>query len=131
VLVELPRGQAAVELTLTKLGFAPLAYKVIPNQDKDVIARLEPATSAPRLASSRSAAVRPALRSPVALAAASGAHGRGVVAGSVPPRAGASAAPLPPAASPTRPTAAAPSAAATPQQPAVHRPAWSGPSPRR
>jgi hypothetical protein len=42
LLLDLPRGEAAMEVTLTKAGFAPLPFKVIPNQDKDVVARLEP-----------------------------------------------------------------------------------------
>jgi serine/threonine protein kinase len=41
LLIDLPRGPAPVELLLTKVGFTPLAYKVLPHQDKEVLARLE------------------------------------------------------------------------------------------
>src|SRR5262249_47364652 len=33
LLLHLPRGEAAVALTLTKPGFVPLAFKVVPNRD--------------------------------------------------------------------------------------------------
>jgi PEGA domain len=42
LLLDLPRGQEVMEVTLTKSGFATLPFKVIPNQDKDVVAQLEP-----------------------------------------------------------------------------------------
>jgi serine/threonine-protein kinase len=41
LVLRLPRGDAAVALTLTKEGFAPLPFKVVPNHDKDVVAPLE------------------------------------------------------------------------------------------
>ena len=41
LMLNLPRSQDAVELTLTKPGYAPLPYKVIPYQDKDVVASLK------------------------------------------------------------------------------------------
>ncbi|HVZ87856.1 MAG TPA: hypothetical protein VHG72_12855, partial [Polyangia bacterium] len=41
LLVRLLRGQDPVALTLTKDGFAPLSFKVVPNRDKDVVASLE------------------------------------------------------------------------------------------
>ena len=42
LLLNLPRGQTTMDLVLHKAGFAPLPFKVIPHQDKDVVARLEP-----------------------------------------------------------------------------------------
>jgi len=48
VLLELPRGDLPVVLELTRPGFAPLTFRVIPNQDKDAVAPLERA--APPLA---------------------------------------------------------------------------------
>jgi serine/threonine protein kinase len=42
LLLNVPRGQEAMDLVLSKAGFAPLPFKVIPHQDKDVVARLEP-----------------------------------------------------------------------------------------
>ena len=41
LLLNLPRSQDAVELTLTKPGYAPLPYKVIPYQDKELVASLK------------------------------------------------------------------------------------------
>jgi serine/threonine protein kinase len=41
LLLNLPRSQDAVELTLTKPGYAPLPYKVIPYQDKELVANLK------------------------------------------------------------------------------------------
>jgi len=38
--LELPRSQEALALTFTKPGFAALALKVVPHQDKDVLASL-------------------------------------------------------------------------------------------
>jgi serine/threonine protein kinase len=64
LLLTLPRGQLAVDFVLTKPGFVPLIFKVVPHQDKDVIARLEPAQPAVAAAKVRTArrtagAVRP------------------------------------------------------------------------
>jgi tRNA A-37 threonylcarbamoyl transferase component Bud32 len=42
LLLTLPRGQTTLEVVLHKAGFAPQPFKVIPHQDKDVVARLEP-----------------------------------------------------------------------------------------
>ena len=42
-----PRGETAVALTLTKEGFAPLPFKIVPNRDKEVVAPMERATSTP------------------------------------------------------------------------------------
>ena len=42
VLLTLPRGQTTMDLVVHKSGFAPLPFKVIPHQDKDFVARLEP-----------------------------------------------------------------------------------------
>jgi serine/threonine-protein kinase len=52
VLLNLPRGQAPVELVLTKQGFIPLLFKVIPHQDKEVVARLDRVVVAPLVAAS-------------------------------------------------------------------------------
>jgi len=41
LLVPLARGEGAVELLLTKAGFAPLSFRVIANRDKDATAVLE------------------------------------------------------------------------------------------
>jgi serine/threonine-protein kinase len=41
LLLTLPRSQDPVELTLTKPGFAPLPYKVIPYQDKELVASMK------------------------------------------------------------------------------------------
>lgn len=38
LVLRLPRGEEAVALTLTKEGFAPLPFKVVPNRDKEVVA---------------------------------------------------------------------------------------------
>ncbi len=40
LLLNLPRSQEVVELTLTKPGYATLPYKVIPIQDKDLVANM-------------------------------------------------------------------------------------------
>jgi hypothetical protein len=47
--VSLPRSQEAMELTFSKPGFAPLALKVVPQQDKDVLASLHRAAARPPL----------------------------------------------------------------------------------
>jgi len=44
LVLRLPRGETAVALTLTKDGFAPLLFKVVPNRDKDALAPLERAS---------------------------------------------------------------------------------------
>jgi eukaryotic-like serine/threonine-protein kinase len=41
LVLRLPRAGRAVALTLTKEGFAPLVFKVVPSHDKDVVAPLE------------------------------------------------------------------------------------------
>jgi hypothetical protein len=118
LLLTLPRGSRAIELNLRKAGFTPLAFKVVPHQDKDVVARLEsPAASAiaggvvrarPADAARRPAPLVPA-RAPVAMATPPGA-------------------PRPPTATPPQAAAKTPAAAA---RPANQRPAWSAPIPRR
>jgi hypothetical protein len=45
LLLRLPRGDAAVALTLTREGFAPLAFRVLPNRDKDLVVTLERASA--------------------------------------------------------------------------------------
>ena len=61
LLVDLPRGSAPVELVLTKTGYLPLTFKVLPHQDREVSA----------VAGARSAAAaRPRSRSRSAPAAA-------------------------------------------------------------
>jgi serine/threonine protein kinase len=47
--LELPRSQEAIALTFTKPGFAALALKVVPHQDKDVLASLQRAAGRPAL----------------------------------------------------------------------------------
>jgi serine/threonine protein kinase len=47
LLLTLPRGQGALDFVLTKPGHLPLVFKVIPEQDKDVLATLEPVHTAP------------------------------------------------------------------------------------
>ncbi len=41
LLLDLPRGSAAVEVVLTRDGFIPLPFKVLPHQDREVLAQLE------------------------------------------------------------------------------------------
>ena len=48
--LELPRSQEAIALTFTKPGFAALALKVVPHQDKDILASLQRAGGRPALA---------------------------------------------------------------------------------
>jgi len=48
--LDLPRSQEAIALTFTKPGFAALALKVVPQQDKDVLASLQRAGGRPALA---------------------------------------------------------------------------------
>ena len=62
LLLNLPRGQTTMDLVLQKPGFAPLAFKVIPHQDKDVVARLEPLPppTPPKVSKARRAIKRPA-----------------------------------------------------------------------
>jgi hypothetical protein len=45
VILQLPRSEEVVELKLTKPGFVPLLFKVIPQQDKDVVAKLQRGSS--------------------------------------------------------------------------------------
>jgi serine/threonine protein kinase len=47
LVVRLPRGETPVALTLTKEGFTPLPFKVVPSHDRDVVAPLERSPSAP------------------------------------------------------------------------------------
>jgi serine/threonine protein kinase len=48
VLLKLPRGDAPVELVLSKPGFVVTTFKVIPNRDKEAAAVLLPDTEKPR-----------------------------------------------------------------------------------
>ncbi len=48
--LDLPRSQEAIALTFTKPGFAALALKVVPHQDKDILASLQRAGGRPALA---------------------------------------------------------------------------------
>jgi hypothetical protein len=41
LLIDLPRGAAAVDLVLNKTGYLPLTFKVLPHQDREVSAALE------------------------------------------------------------------------------------------
>jgi hypothetical protein len=52
LLLNLPRSQEVVELTLTKTGYAPLPYKVIPYQDKELVANLRRIAARSSLAAS-------------------------------------------------------------------------------
>jgi serine/threonine-protein kinase len=116
LVVDLPRGRDAVELELTKPGFAPLTFRVVPHQDRDVVARLEPAGApvpAPIVASTRpTPSRRAATPSARRLSAAAGATTTTVAARGPAPAAvgGATRAPTPAAparaATPGRPTAA-------------------------
>jgi hypothetical protein len=50
LIMDLPRSDQVVELKLTKPGFVPLLFKVIPQQDKDVVATLKRGGGRPALA---------------------------------------------------------------------------------
>jgi hypothetical protein len=101
---------------LKKAGFTPLAFKIVPHQDKDVVARLE----APALSASAGGVVRArpadAARRPTPL---------------VPLRAPVAMATPPGATRPLPAVAKTPATAAAPARPANQRPAWSAPIPRR
>jgi len=47
LVIDLPRGRAPIDLLLTKAGFAPLTYKVLPQGDREVLAHLESLPPAP------------------------------------------------------------------------------------
>jgi serine/threonine-protein kinase len=116
VLLELPRGSQAVELLLTKAGFAPVTFRIIPNQDKDVVAPLE-RLSAPVVAHAGGGSPRPvghAMSRRTAAAAPSAA-----------PTPIAAARPAATPAAPARPTPAAA------RSPAAPTPAASHPAPAR
>jgi hypothetical protein len=49
--LRLPRGETPVTLVVSKRGFAPASFKVVPNHDKDVATRLERG-SGPKLVAS-------------------------------------------------------------------------------
>jgi eukaryotic-like serine/threonine-protein kinase len=53
MLLTLPRGPAAVDFVLSKPGFVPLLFKIVPQQDKDVLATLELARATPAPATPR------------------------------------------------------------------------------
>jgi len=69
LLLNLPRGQATMDLVLEKPGFASLPFKVIPHQDKDVVARLEPLPppTPPKVSKARRAIKRPPAAASAAL----------------------------------------------------------------
>jgi serine/threonine-protein kinase len=50
--LRLPRGETPVTLIMSKRGFAPLSFKVVPNHDKEVASRLERGVGAPKLVAS-------------------------------------------------------------------------------
>ena len=50
--LRLPRGETPVTLVMSKRGFAPASFKVVPNHDKDVAARLEHGGGGSKLAAS-------------------------------------------------------------------------------
>jgi hypothetical protein len=41
LVVDVPRGRAPIDLLLTKSGYTPLTFKLLPLQDRDVLAHLE------------------------------------------------------------------------------------------
>ncbi|HET6146678.1 MAG TPA: serine/threonine-protein kinase [Polyangia bacterium] len=60
LMLELPRGRAPIELLLTKTGYTPLVFKVLPHQDREVLAHLEPLPpSPPPVAIAPAASLRP------------------------------------------------------------------------
>ena len=48
----LPRGESPVTLLVSKRGFAPVSFKVVPNHDKDVATRLERGSGGAKLVAS-------------------------------------------------------------------------------
>jgi hypothetical protein len=50
--LRLPRGEIPVTLVMSKRGFAPVSFKVVPNHDKDVSTRLERGSGGPKLIAS-------------------------------------------------------------------------------
>ena len=122
LLLNLPRGQTTMDLVLHKAGFAPLPFKVIPHQDKDVVARLEPlAPPAPITPPKKSAKARAAIKRPPSPAPSAAlvpgrtappvATTRPMATPVPPPRSGAPPVPPRPAGStsvPPRPVATAP-----------------------
>jgi hypothetical protein len=50
--LRLPRGETQVTLVMSKRGFAPATFKVVPNHDKDVATRLERGGGGPKLVAS-------------------------------------------------------------------------------
>ena len=119
VVLTLPRGTEAVEVLLRKAGFAPLAFKIVPHQDKDVVARLE--APAPVATVTRPRPSDAARRPPPPVPP------RAPVAMATPPGPGAPRPSAPPAATAKAP---APATAAN-NRPGLQRPAWSAPIPRR
>jgi len=117
--LDLPRSQEAIELTLTKVGFAPLPFKVIPNQDKDVVAQLN-ALAAPPPPAPTAAAIPRKAETPFKAAT------KFSTAGVAPRPSVAPAPPRPPAAAPApRPVASTAAPAAIPRGPTT--PAASAP----
>jgi len=53
---QLPRSQETVELTLTKPGYTPMSFKVVPSQDKDLVASLHRTSGHPNAATAAAAA---------------------------------------------------------------------------
>jgi len=98
LLLNLARSQDPVELTLTKPGFAPLPYKVIPYQDKELVANLK------RTRARASVAAGPApMKAPAGQGAAVPAHYPAPAPAAGAPAKGSPAAPAPakvPAAAP-------------------------------
>jgi serine/threonine protein kinase len=41
LILDLPRGRTPIDLLLTKSGYTPMTFKVLPHQDREVLARLE------------------------------------------------------------------------------------------
>jgi len=117
--LQLARSQEVVELKLTKPGFAPVQFKVVPQQDKDVVANLQRATGRPSFAAAGVAGA-PA-RLPAGSAVGAPPRGAaGAVAGAPPkPAAGSVGGPPPKPPAGAGPAAPMRSARAVPPPPAT------------
>jgi hypothetical protein len=124
LVVELPRGEAPIELSFAKAAFAPLVYRVIPLQDRTVAVRLERAPSSTATAAAAPPAPT-ATPTPVARAkgprstaarhaALAAQRASAVAAGTAPlPRAVAAPSVAAPTSSPSRHSAGGPTPAGT------------------
>jgi hypothetical protein len=107
LIIDLPRGAAAVDLVLNKTGYLPLTFKVLPHQDREVSAALEHVPPPPP--PEEPVAVRPGRRgSSARRAPLAGAPGRAPI--------------VPGAGTMVRASATAPAAKpAAPATPLIHR----------